>query len=93
MTQLYIAYSGETQVIDPGDVCTFGRSRHCTIRLDPDDLTVARVAEAFLFEGGHWLLRHHDGQRGSSGPALYLIDVGATATSCRTVESTFSTAT
>jgi len=55
-------------------MCARRTFRHCTIRVGLDDLTVARVAGALQFEGGHWLLRHQDGQRGSSGPPLYLID-------------------
>jgi len=74
MTQLYVAYAGVTHKIEQDDTCVFGRSRRCTVRLDPADLGVARIAGAFMFKGAHWLLRHYDGQAGSPGPPLSLVD-------------------
>jgi hypothetical protein len=57
-----IAGGSEHQVA-PGDSFTFGRAASCTVRLDPDDPAISRLAGVVERDGMVWFLTNASGSR------------------------------
>jgi hypothetical protein len=51
---LYVAYDRQRLTLDPGGEATFGRDPSCTVRLDPADPGVSRLAGKLAYRGGLW---------------------------------------
>ncbi|QXC61371.1 hypothetical protein KSP35_00500 [Aquihabitans sp. G128] len=65
-----VTFSGEDLVLDPLRPLSFGRGETCTLRLDPDDLGISRLAgELVGDDAGYWWLHNR-----SSSRALEVID-------------------
>jgi hypothetical protein len=65
-------YSGDRAYpLAPGDRLTFGRSKECTICLDPGDITISRCAGEIRYERGAWWLANL-----SSGNLAVVDEVG-----------------
>ena len=67
-----IVVAGVDYPVDPQDGATFGRSRDCTICLDPQDAAISRVAGELEFEQGTWWLTN----RSTTRPLSIVDDFG-----------------
>lgn len=58
-----VRVAGEEYLVHPADGLTFGRSRECTVCLDPADTAVSRIAGELAFERGTWWLTNRSATR------------------------------
>jgi hypothetical protein len=58
-----VRVADEEYLVDPADGLTFGRSRECTVCLDPADTAVSRTAGELSFERGTWWLTNRSATR------------------------------
>jgi hypothetical protein len=56
MTEVTVTAGERRIVVTAGEVLTFGRSRDCTVCLDPADTTISRRAGSLACENGTWWL-------------------------------------
>jgi hypothetical protein len=61
--ELLVTVAGAEHRVRPGGVFTFGRAAACTVRLDPDDPAISRLAGAVELVGGVWLVANRSSSR------------------------------
>lgn len=60
---LVVTTGGQRHHLGPGDTLTFGRSDTCTVRLDPDDQAISRIAGAVELVGDVWFVANRSRSR------------------------------
>ncbi|MBB4771802.1 FHA domain-containing protein [Actinomadura livida] len=71
MTPATVFSDDRAYPVAPGETLTFGRSKECTICLDPGDTTISRRAGKISYESGGWWLANL-----SSGNLAVVDEVG-----------------
>ncbi|MBB5958605.1 hypothetical protein FHS29_005213 [Saccharothrix tamanrassetensis] len=59
-----VRVGAQAYTVAPGEEFAFGRSRECTVCLDPDDATISRRAGVITSENGIWFVVNTSTRRG-----------------------------
>jgi hypothetical protein len=63
MSKARVESAANATVLDRTERLTFGRSRDCTMCLDPEDIGISRIAGVLEYEQGTWWIRNYSTTR------------------------------